>query len=267
MIDYFQATVLGLVQGLTEFLPVSSSAHLILVPKLTHWSDQGIAFDVAVHFGTLFAVITYFRQDIKSITTEMMESVKSPTLSIFQTFGWKLGLATAPALIAGFLFHDYISSEFRSIHIVAATTLCYGLLLGLAEYMNRAKYFSVHVNLKQAILIGCAQALALIPGTSRSGVTLTAGLFLGLSKEAAARFSFLLAIPTILIACSYEFLQLLKESIPYTWDVLLFGCTISAISAYFCIHYFLKWISKMSLLPFAVYRVVLACFLIVLIWI
>lgn len=267
MIDYFQAAILGLVQGLTEFLPVSSSAHLILVPHLTEWPDQGIAFDVSVHFGTLFAVLTYFRQDLKMICKESIQSLTSKSTPFYQTLAWKLGLATLPALILGYLCHETIATEYRSIHVVAITTLCYGLLLGLAEFLNRAQFFSIHVNIKQAILIGLAQALALIPGTSRSGVTLTAGLFLGLSKETAARFSFLLAIPTILIACTYEFIQLLQEPLLYTWGALILGCSVSAMSAYFCIHYFLKWISKMSLLPFVAYRVVLACFLIAFTWI
>lgn len=265
MIDWFQAAVLGLVQGLTEFLPISSSAHLILIPKLAHWPDQGIVFDVAVHFGTLIAVLGYFRRDIILLFKDALHSFSADaTVPFYQTTLFKLGITTLPALLIGYCTRHFIANELRSLTVIAFTTVFYGILLGLADYFNRPRIYSINLSYRYCILIGLAQALALVPGTSRSGITLTAGLLLGLSKDVAARFSFLLAIPTILIACGYEFIGLIKSPIEIEWVPITIGCVVACISAYLCIALFLKSISRISLIPFAVYRIILGCSLLVL---
>ena len=263
--------VLALIQGITEFLPVSSSAHLIFPSQILGWQDQGLAFDVAVHLGTLFAVIVYYYRDLVQIAGHTLVSIVKRTNTPQSRLGWYIVLATIPAGLAGMLLESYISTIARSIHIIAYTTIGFGLLLGLASYLNRKMNWRTvvnmtqgrpdslrHMSLSQALIIGFAQAIALIPGTSRSGITLTAGLFLGLRPEAAARFSFLLSIPIIIASALLEGYKLVVYEPQGANPIeMLIGITIAFITALIVISMFMRYISKSGMAIFVIYRILL----------
>ncbi len=271
--------VLALIQGITEFLPVSSSAHLIFPSQILGWQDQGLAFDVAVHLGTLLAVIVYYYRDLVQIAGHTLLSIVKRSNTPQSRLGWYIVLATIPAGLAGLVLEGYISTIARSIHVIAYTTIGFGLLLGLASYLNRKMNWNTVVNvpqgrpdslrrmtLVQAIIIGLAQALALIPGTSRSGITLTAGLFLGLRPEAAARFSFLLSIPIIIASALLEGYKLVVYEPQGANPIeMLIGITISFITALIVISMFMRYISKSGMALFVIYRLLLGAVLLYLI--
>lgn len=260
--DWLQVWVLALVQGLTEFLPVSSSAHLILIPQLTQWDDQGLAFDVALHLGSLAAVLIYFRHQLTAMTVSWFSSLRTRQLDDDARLAWAVVLATIPVGLAGLLFNDVIASVLRSPLYIAAGLIIFGVALGWADWRYRGTRSVNQMNWKDVLWIGLAQALALFPGTSRSGITLTAGLFLGLSREAAARFSFLLSIPVILLACGLETVDLVMTDEPVAWGFMLAGIAISGVTAYCCIHYFLVFIRRIGMQPFVIYRLLLGAVLI-----
>lgn len=254
--DILQIIVLALVQGLTEFLPISSSAHLILVPYLTDWPDQGLAFDVAVHVGTLTAVIIYFRKEISKMFFAWLASLKGRH-SEDSRLAWGVLIGTIPVGLAGLLFKDVISEHLRTPLVIAVTTIIFGLLLWYADWSGKRNRDEHSLSWKDIIIIGCAQAVALIPGTSRSGITITAGLMLGLTAPAAARFSFLLSIPVIVLAGGMETLDYLKVASINDMNDLIIGALISAVSAYLCIHYFLMLLERIGMTPFVIYRMLL----------
>lgn len=264
--------VLALIQGITEFLPVSSSAHLIFPSQLLGWEDQGIAFDVAVHLGTLLAVVIYYFSDLYEITIHTIKSMITRKQTPQSRLGWFIVIGTIPAAVAGLLLEEFISTAGRSIHIIAYTTIGFGLLLGLASYVNRKMNWhtkaNLHnnrpdslrkLNLAQTLVIGFSQALALIPGTSRSGITMTAGLFLGMRPEAAARFSFLLSIPIILASALLEGIQLVTSDVPGVANPveMLVGGIIAFITALIVIALFMRFISKSGMAVFVIYRILL----------
>ena len=252
----FHIIFLALVQGLTEFLPISSSAHLILPSALLNFPDQGLAFDVAVHVGTLLAVVWYFRKDIRNLIVAWLAWVFSGSRSNEGRLAWLIILATIPAGLAGLAFEGLIEHYLRSILVIAMTTIVFGVLLGVADRYSSLSKPLESLNWKSALLIGLAQALALIPGTSRSGVTLTAGLALGLDRVSAARFSFLLSIPIIVLSGAFEGVGLLgMESVP--WGSIALGVGVSAITAYLCIRVFLALINRIGMMPFVWYRLAL----------
>ncbi len=251
------AVILALLQGLTEFLPVSSSAHLILPSQLLGWPDQGIAFDVAVHFGTLLAVVLYFRQDLLQMTRAWGRSVVTRQCDAQGRIAWFILLATIPGGLAGLLLNDVVSTYLRASVVIAISTICFGLLMLLADRAGSKRRVLADMTLKQALLIGCAQAVALIPGTSRSGITMTMALFLGYKPQAAARFSFLLSVPMILMAAGYEGLALFSGSEPVAWRAMLIGIAVSFVSALLVIHLFLKMLAHVGLWPFVLYRLLL----------
>jgi len=261
--DFIQILVLALVQGLTEFLPISSSAHLILVPILTGWEDQGLAFDVAVHVGTLSAVVIYFRTEIGRMSIAWTGSVMGRGLNPDAKLAWAVLFGTIPVGLAGLLFKDFIEMHLRAPEVLASATLLFALLLWWADARGRESRDEYSLRWIDVLFIGLAQALALIPGTSRSGATMTAGLFLGLSRKASARFSFLLSIPVIVLAGGLKTLDYLEQATLDDMQPLMLGALLSGVSAYFCIHYFLKILEKMGMLPFVIYRIVLAIFLFV----
>jgi len=252
---------LALVQGLTEFLPVSSSAHLILVPRLLEWPDQGLAFDVAVHLGTLIAVVTFFRRDIVTLFIAWLSSITQRVMTAEARLAWGVVLGTIPAGLVGLAFKDVIEVHLRSPLVIAVTTIVFGLLLWLADRRSRLERDEYTLNWQDFLLIGAAQAMALIPGTSRSGITITAGLLLGLTREAAARYSFLLSIPIIVLSGLGVTGDLLGSTAPVDWTTLLIGTVIAAISAFACIHYFLAYINRMGMTPFVIYRLLLGALL------
>ena len=259
--DLLQIIVLAIVQGITEFLPVSSSAHLILVPVLSNWQDQGLAFDVAVHLGTLSAVIFYFRHEIRKMLSAWFGSLIIRKQTPDSKLAWAIGLGTIPVGLAGLLGKDFIEAYLRSPLVIASTTIIFGILLWLADRKSDRARSEYDMKWGDVLLIGLSQALALIPGTSRSGVTMTAALFLGFTREAAARFSFLLSIPVIILAGSLLLKDLLESDLPVDWMALILGAVLSAISAWICIHYFLKFLSKLGMMPFVLYRLFLGAFL------
>lgn len=262
--DTLQTILLALLQGLTEFLPISSSAHLILLPRLLGWGDQGLAFDVAVHVGTLAAVMFYFRHELLRLLLAWSGSCMNRELNADARLAWLLLLASVPVAVAGLLLNDVIETHLRSPLVIALATIVFGVLLGLADRRGRQVRGEVSLTVTDVIWIGLAQALALIPGTSRSGFTMTAGLALGLTRSAAARFSFLLSIPVILMAGVFESLQLLQQPDSVAWGDILLGTAVAGTSAYVCIHLFMRLIERVGMLPFVVYRLLLGVFLLVL---
>ena len=259
--DFTQILLLALIQGITEFLPVSSSAHLILVPILTGWQDQGLAFDVAVHVGTLMAVVLYFRRELLRMAREWLISLTGRRLTADAKLAWAVLFATIPAGLAGLLLESFIEHALRSPLVIALATIGFGVLLWWADATGKRVRSEHHIGWRDVVVIGIAQALALIPGTSRSGITMTAGLAMGLTRKAAARFSFLLSIPIILAAGGLETLELVDDPNPVAWDVLVSGAVLSGVSAFFCIHFFLKLLERVGMLPFVIYRLVLGAFL------
>ena len=264
--DVFQAVMLALIQGLTEFLPISSSAHLILPSKLFGWPDQGLAFDVAVHVGTLSAVMLYFRKDIVSMTVGGGRSVVQRRWNPDSRLLLMVVIATIPAGIAGLILNDYVDEYLRFTWIIATTTLIFGLLLWYADTKGARNKKMSEVVLQTALLIGFAQALALIPGTSRSGITITAALLLGFNREAAAHFSFLLSIPLILAGGGLKTLDLLSSAGSVDWQIIIVGVVISSIVAYATIGLFISLLDKVGMLPFVIYRLLLGVLLIGFIW-
>ncbi|PCJ31439.1 MAG: undecaprenyl-diphosphatase [Gammaproteobacteria bacterium] len=262
--DLLHILALAILQGLTEFLPISSSAHLILLPLIAGWQDQGLAFDVAVHVGTLSAIIFYFRHTLKKISADWYQSVIRRQSIGDSKLAWAVLFATIPAGLAGLLLNDLVDSYLRSPLVIAATTIGFGLLLGWADWYGKRRRELKHINWQDILFIGLAQAVSLIPGTSRSGITMTAGLILGLSRHAAAQFSFLLSIPIIFLAGSWIAVKLVRSSIEIDWLALFSGAFLSAISAYLCIHLFMKLISKIGMWPFVIYRLLLGSLLLIL---
>ncbi len=255
MNDAIQALVLALLQGLTEFLPISSSAHLIIPSLVLGWEDQGMAFDVAVHIGTLTAVILYYRRDLGAMAAAFL--VPSAHGAADQRrLVLMLALATVPAVVVGFTGDDYIETHLRTLPVMATTTLVFGLLLGLADCQAGRR--SAVMGWRIALVIGLAQALALVPGVSRSGVTITAALMLGLSRHEAARFSFLLSIPVIAGAGLLKGLDLAggELGIDCLWTAL--AALVAGLTAYLSIHWFIALLDRVGLMPFVYYRVALA---------
>jgi len=259
--DFVQIIALALLQGLTEFLPISSSAHLILLPILANWQDQGLAFDVAVHVGTLAAVIYYFRRTLRTLINDWWQSVVQRQRVGESHLAWAVGFGTIPVGLAGLLLGDVIETALRSPLVIAVTTILFGLLLGWADWQGKRQRQEQQIGWKDVLFIGLAQAVALIPGTSRSGITMTAGLMLGLTREAAARFSFLLSIPVILLAGGLKTRDLVQSTLSVDWTALISGAVFSAISAYICIFLFLKMLERIGMWPFVIYRLILGAIL------
>lgn len=259
--DLMQAIWLALLQGLTEFLPISSSAHLILLPVFVGWDDQGLAFDVAVHVGTLIAVLTYFRNDVRQLLVAWAASLQGKGATPHSRLAWYVILGTIPVGIAGLLLNDAAETILRSPLVIATTTIGFGLLLWWADAQGKRVRSIDQMQFKDALLVGLFQVLALIPGTSRSGITMTGALFLGMSRDAAARFSFLLSMPVIALAGGLKMLELVQSSTALPWTPILVGVLVSAISAFVCIAAFLKLLERIGMLPFVLYRLVLGCML------
>jgi undecaprenyl-diphosphatase len=258
--------VIAVLQGLTEFLPVSSSAHLILVPLLTGWTDQGLAFDVAVHIGSLLAVVMYFRVEIWRMASHWLQSLRTRDLrSADARLAWAVLWGTVPVGLAGLALKGLVEGLLRTPEIgaivMAVSLIAFGLLLGWADWHRRGERNEDDINWKDVLFVGCMQALALIPGTSRSGITITAGLMRGFTREASARFSFLLSIPVILLAGGLLTLDLVRVPAEVAWGAMTLGIVFSGISAYLCIHFFLAFIRRIGMQPFVVYRLLLGLLL------
>ena len=262
--DYLQIIVLALIQGVTEFLPISSSAHLILPVHLLGWPDQGLPFDIAVHAGTLFAVLVYFRGDLKQFIHASVDVLMDRGFSEHTHLLGKLALATIPIMIVGYVLKPTIETELRSLTVIALATIGFGLLLGLADRRSQNRTELTGLRYREALFIGAMQVLALIPGTSRSGITITAALLLGLNRIHAARFSFLLSIPAIGGAGILAMRDVSVTNVDMNWFNFALGMGVSGVTAYFCITMFLHLINRSSLMPYVIYRVVLGTFLLTL---
>ena len=271
-IDWLQIIILSFLQGLTEFLPISSSAHLIIPSQIGIWSDQGLTFDVAVHFGSLFAVIIYFRREVRDLIHQFFALV-GKILAFKSDFRNELGrtedtinlvhlvVATIPILLAGFILKDIAENQLRTLPIIATSTILFGLILWLAGKKRKTQKTQARMNVSRALLIGIAQIAAIIPGASRSGVTISAALFLGLDRERASKFSLMLGIPTICGAMALLTSQLPIAELSSISISFIGAALISFSVAYTSIHYFLKYISKWGFFPFVIYRLCLGTFL------
>lgn len=256
-----QVVILAIVQGLTEFLPVSSSGHLVLVPYLFAWADQGLAFDVAVHFGSLAAVCIYFRKDMASILAGGMrllgDNITTPESRLAQA----IALGTVPAALAGLLFASWIEANLRDPLVIVYTLSGFGILMAIADRVGRRERNISGVGFRDAVIIGFAQALSLVPGTSRSGVTITAARFLGFGRQDAARFSFLLSAPVIFLAAMYKLIALILGDAAVAWGQLGLGALLACVIAYLSIEFFMRIVTRIGLAPFAIYRLILAAFI------
>ena len=274
-IGLVQAIVLGAVQGLTEFLPISSSAHLVLVPWLFGWSDPGLTFDVALHLGTLAAVLAYFWRDIVRIALALARglAIRKPLAEPDARLGLLIAAGSIPGAVAGYLGDKPIEAYFHraeagrsALAVIAVVLILMGLLLGLAELVARHRRGLEELRLRDALVIGTAQMLALIPGVSRSGSTLTAGLFLELRRETAARFSFLLALPITFGAALKQALDLWQGGGIGAGDRAAFavGVLVAGVVGFACIAFLLRYLQRASTLVFTIYRVALGLLVLVL---
>ncbi len=263
--DIFQTIILGLIQGLTEFLPISSSAHLVLIPKLSGMKDQGLAYDVVLHFGTLCAIVYYYRCSLLSMSKSFFNSLQTRRLEGDAGLAWAVLLGTIPVGLAGIIFKNDISINLRSVEVIAFATIFFGLLLGFSDWlhcrMDRARDV---IRASDVLIVGCFQALALIPGTSRSGITITAALLVGLSRQMSIKFSFLLAIPVITLATLAKMFDLVNESAEVDWLMLTLGFFVSAVTAYATVVFFIRLVDRIGFLPFVLYRILLGALLLLL---
>ena len=259
--ESIRGVLLAFLQGVTEFLPISSSAHLILPSALLGWPDQGLVFDVAVHLGSLLAVLFYFRADLADLAVGSVRAVGARKMTPQAQLVVYLAVATLPVAVAGALLQDWVAGELRAVPVIAATTIGFGLLLGLADRCRG----NGSIRLSTALWVGAAQVLAIIPGTSRSGITMTAARFCGLGREESARFSFLLAIPVILGASLLAMLEAARGRVPVDISTLLLGTAVSALTAYATIRLFIGFVQRVGFMPFVIYRCLLGL-LLLLVW-
>ena len=268
VLDFLQAVVLGLIQGLTEFLPISSSAHLRILPEWFGWGDPGAAFTAVIQIGTELAVLLYFRHDIWRIGTTWVKSLFQPEFRghIDARMGWYVIIGSVPIVVLGVLLKDVIEEDFRNLWIIATTLIVMGLVLGVADRTAKQDRDLKQVGMKHAVLLGLAQALALIPGVSRSGATISMGLFLGLKREAATRFAFLLAIPAVVGAGVFELKDIPNGDNNYGWGPTLVATIVSFLVGYAAIAWLLKYVSTHTYTPFVIYRVALGLLTLVLLW-
>lgn len=264
-LSWLQAIVLGISQGLTEFLPISSTAHTLIVSKLLGWPDPGAAFTAVTQVGTELAVVIYFRQDIARILKAWFSSLtkKSERANPDAKMGWYVIIGTIPIGIAGLAFKSSIETTARNLWLVAATLIVLGILLGLADRFARHTRSEADINTKNAVLFGLGQALALIPGVSRSGATITAGLAMGFKRDVAARYSFLLAIPAVFASAALTAGDISSDSF-VNWPATIVATIVAFVVGYFVIASLMKYLQTHTFLPFVIYRIALGTLLLVL---
>ena len=255
--DFLQVVALAVVQGVTEFLPISSSAHLILISHFAGWQDQGLAFDAAVHLGSLAAVLVYFRRELADVAESALHLRRDASTALLG----RVAVATLPVVVAGAVFKPWIETELRSIEVIATSTIAFALALWWADRRGGEERDENALTVSQAALIGVAQAMALVPGTSRAGITITAALLLGLSRQGAARFSFLLAIPAIAGAALLSATDAATGAHAPAWDDLAIGFALSALCAYACIAGFIALVHRTGMTPYVLYRIALGTLL------
>jgi undecaprenyl-diphosphatase len=257
-VDAFQAIVLGIVQGLTEFLPISSSGHLRIVPALFGWEDPGAAFTAVIQLGTMAAVLLYFRNDLWRIASTWVRSLRRPDLrqELDARMGWYIIAGTVPISILGLAFSDQIENEARNLYLIGTTLIVLGLILWIADRTAKRERDVTTVTLRDSVIVGCAQALALIPGVSRSGATITAGLLLGFDRASAARYSFLLSVPAVVLSGLFELRKIGEEEGAGLGPTIL-ATIFSFIVGYASIAFLLRWLTSHTMGIFVVYRVAL----------
>ncbi|MGI8645993.1 MAG: undecaprenyl-diphosphate phosphatase [Nocardioides sp.] len=259
MLDLLKALVLGVIQGLTEFLPISSSAHLRIFPEMFGWGDPGAAFTAVIQIGTELAVILYFRNDICRIGSMWLHSLVKPALRghLDARMGWFIIIGSLPIVVLGVLLKDVIEQDFRSLWIIGTTLIVLGIVLGIADRISANRLGLRDVSLRDAVLMGLAQALALVPGVSRSGATISMGRLLSYEREAATRYAFLLAIPAVVGAGLFELKEIPNGDNAYGWGPTILATAVSFVVGYAAIAWLLRYVATRSYTPFVVYRVVL----------
>jgi undecaprenyl-diphosphatase len=259
VIDLLKAVVLGVIQGLTEFLPISSSAHLRIFPELFGWGDPGAAFTAVIQIGTELAVLIYFRKDIWRIGSAWVRSLFQPEFrgTIDSRMGWFIIVGSLPIVVLGVLLKDVIERDFRNLWIIGCTLIVLGVVLGVADRVGRTDRALGKITLKDAVLMGAAQAMALIPGVSRSGATISMGRFLGFEREAATRFAFLLAIPAVVGAGLFELKEIPHGHNDFGWAPTITATVVSFVVGYAAIAWLLRYVSTKSYTPFVLYRIAL----------
>jgi undecaprenyl-diphosphatase len=279
--SWFESLILGLVQGLTEFLPISSSAHLRLTAVAFDWQDPGAAFTAVTQIGTETAVIIYFRKDIARILSAWFRSLTDRSVrgELDARMGWLVILGSIPIGVLGLTLQDAIEGPFRDLRLIAFNLIVLGVILGVADRLVRRDAIGgrhrvarerktlEQLSVRDGLLYGLCQAMALVPGVSRSGATITGGLFLGYRREAAARYSFLLAIPAVLASGAYELTEIGADGSHVSWGPTIFATVIAFVVGYVIIAWFMRWISTRSFMPFVAYRIVVGVVLLVLIWV
>ena len=266
VIDLLKAVVLGVIQGLTEFLPISSSAHLRIFPELFGWGDPGAAFTAVIQIGTELAVLIYFRKDIWRIGSAWVRSlVKAEYRGTFDArMGWFIIIGSLPIVVLGVLLKDVIERDFRNLWITGCTLIVMGVVLGIADRIGRTDRPLGKLTLRDAVLMGAAQALALVPGVSRSGATISMGRFLGFEREAATRFAFLLAIPAVVGAGLFELKEIPHGHNDFGWGPTITATVVSFAVGYAAIAWLLRYVSTRSYTPFVIYRILLGTFTLIL---
>ncbi len=267
MVDFLKAVFLGTLQGLTEFLPISSSAHLRIFPELFGWDDPGAAFTAVIQIGTELAVLIYFRKDIWRIATAWLRSLVQPEFRghLDARMGWYVIIGSLPIVVLGIALKDVIESDFRNLWVIGSTLIVLGIILGVADRVSRNNRRVEALGLRDAVLMGAAQACALIPGVSRSGATISMGRFLGFEREAATRFAFLLAIPAVVGAGLFELKEIPHGANSYGWGPTITATVVAFVVGYASIAWLLRYVSTKSYLPFVVYRVLLGTGVLVLV--
>lgn len=267
MVDYLQAVVLGIIQGLTEFLPISSSAHLRILPEAFGWGDPGAAFTAVIQIGTELAVLLYFRKDIWRIASMWVRSLFRAEYRghLDARMGWFVIIGSVPIVVLGIALKDLIEEDFRSLWIIGTTLVVLGIVLGIADRVGGTEKTFKQLNLRDAILMGLAQACALIPGVSRSGATLSMGRFLGYERETATRYAFLLAIPAVIGAGLFELKEIPNGENLYGWGPTIVATVVSFAIGYAAIAWLLRYVSTHSFTPFVIYRVCLGTLTLILV--
>jgi undecaprenyl-diphosphatase len=264
--DLLKAVVLGILQGLTEFLPISSSAHLRIFPELFGWGDPGAAFTAVIQIGTELAVLIYFRHDIWRIGTTWLKSLYRPEYRghLDSRMGWFIIIGSLPIVVLGILLKDVIERDFRNLWIIGTTLIVLGIILGIADKLSADDKKIKELSLRDAVLMGAAQAMALVPGVSRSGATISMGRILGYEREAATRYAFLLAIPAVVGAGLFELQEIPHGENTYGWGPTLVATAVSFVVGYAAIAWLLRYVSTRSYLPFVLYRIGLGTMVLVL---
>ncbi len=259
MTELLQAIVLGIIQGLTEFLPISSSAHLRIFPEMFGWGDPGAAFTAVIQIGTELAVLIFFRRDIARIAGMWVKSLFKPEYRgrLDARMGWFIIIGSLPIVVLGVLLKDVIEKDFRSLWIIGTTLIVLGLVLGIADRIGSTDRQLKQITLRDALLMGLAQAAALVPGVSRSGATLSMGRLLGYEREAATRYAFLLAIPAVVGAGLFELKDIPGSENTYGWGPTIVATIVSFVVGYAAIAWLLRYITTHSYTPFVLYRIAL----------